>query len=126
MKYYVLIIAALLGLGELQAQVAEKDLAISPSTNPTMEEEVSPTLLPVKKVILLQEIQDLEAFEAIDKEPTDDLLPPANVDGLTFDLKVMLHLFSTAQLNKIHLKVGTAAGGSDIGQHIFSFDAPSN
>ncbi len=76
--------------------------------------------LPAKQVVLLYELPELLDEPELLEEP--DQLLEDDLDNQVHNLKVLLHLFSTAHLSKIHVKVGTVPGSTDFASHTFDFD----
>ncbi len=80
-------------------------------------------LLPAKQVELLYEMNDLdEASMADDPEHPEVELDEAKLQEQIFDLNVLLHLFSTDKLARIHAKIGSSKGAADHASYSFAFD----
>ena len=80
-------------------------------------------ILPVKQMTLLYEVTDISEADMLD----DPENPEAEIDEdklaeQVFDLNVLLHLFSTGNISKIHAKIGTSLGAADHAQYSFNFD----
>ncbi|MEL6638111.1 MAG: hypothetical protein AAFW73_11340 [Bacteroidota bacterium] len=117
-KLFCVMLSGLLLLcgGALHAQVQ----ATSELTKASPE---APTLLPIKKVVLLYELPMMdETALPDDPENPEVVLDEALVAQPIYDINLLLQLFSTAELAKIHVSIGTAPGTDDFANHSFVFD----
>ncbi len=103
--------------------------AISSDATPALakaEEQVETKVarqLPPKQIVLLYEINELKLEETAEEEMANSPeLLMEDLENQEYELKVLLHLFSTAYLNKIHVKIGSTPGASDFSSHTFTFD----
>ncbi|MEL6639268.1 MAG: hypothetical protein AAFW73_24455 [Bacteroidota bacterium] len=121
MKYFqFFVLSALLLLpGLLLAQAVPRVEAPSPEA---LAVDAAPArLLPAKQVSLLYEIEASEMDKFDEQQVTDELMADGSVDQ-TYRLRVLLHLFSTVNVAKIHVNIGTSPGGADVASHQFNFD----
>jgi hypothetical protein len=83
---------------------------------------LSQTLPSPTDLIVLQQPSVEVQIEESDLDDLDDAfdLLDANAD---MKLVVSMALSDTANVATIHVKLGTTAGGNDLGEHTFSFDA---
>ncbi len=106
----------------LQAQELGEQVMVAPNT---VKEEVQENTvpLPAKQVVLLFEIDEIIEEELVDEpDNPEGEFAEAQLDNQIFDLNVLIHLFSTINIAKIHVKIGSQPGMADISAYSFTFD----
>ena len=121
-KLLFVMLSGLLGLlvaSPLAAQV-EASAALAKAS-------AQPNFLPVKKALLLYELPVVDdAALPDDPEDPEAILDERQIADQAYEVNLLLHLFSTAELGVIHVKVGTSPGAADFAQYSFAFDQQSD
>ncbi|MEL6637616.1 MAG: hypothetical protein AAFW73_10145 [Bacteroidota bacterium] len=115
----------------LSAQEVAKNGGQPESAAPSSQTLIAPHPLPVKQVVLLYEVADPPEMEPPEAEAAalgvevaalEEQQLAEQLEQAEFQLSLLLHLFSTTDLAKIHVVVGQQPGTGDYLRHSFVFD----
>ncbi len=121
-------IVLLLALGVLchcsiaQAQELQKQTALE--TTPITAPKTTLRLVPPQQVLVLYEAESLEEIDPFADGAGPEALEKleAQLDQQVHNVKVLVRLYSTDNVKKIHVKLGTSLGGVDFAAYSFAFD----
>ncbi len=105
-----------------QAQEFQKQTPLNlTSTDPTPK---SFRLVPPQQVLVLYEAESLEEIDPFSDGAGPEALEKleAQLAQQVHDVKVLVRLYSTDNIKKIHVKIGTRLGGMDFAAYSFAFD----
>ena len=106
----------------LAAQQPNTAIAADKNADPQWERK-DHNILPAKQVVLLHEVTNLKEEDMIDDPDHPEMEPDQHkLASQVYQLNVLLHLFSTGDIAKIHVKIGTRPGAADHAAYSFTFD----